>query len=91
MVVAGDAAWTSSVAALRSSESFGEGTGGRGVRWRVQRWSRRRRRLTEEVGGEVEVAVAFGRRRWRRSGGFRARARARGGAGERGGFGGGFG
>ena len=29
----------------------------------------------EEVGGEVEVAVAFGRRRWRRSSGFRARAR----------------
>ena len=44
--------------------------------------------MTEEVGGEVEVAVAFGRRRWRRSGGFRARASARGGADERGGYGG---
>ena len=88
MVVAGDAARTSSSSALRSSESSGEGTGGRGVRRRVQRWSRRRRRLTEEVGGEVEVAVAFGRRRWRRSGGFRARASARGGADERGGYGG---
>ena len=40
---------------------------------------------TESNGGEVEAEMASGGRRWWCSCGFRARARARGGAGERGG------